>query len=122
MRNKGNYSGKVYYSWLISFLIIFSIPILLSVLLQIHVERMLKGELYNLGSRYVMQMKSACDGTMTLIHQHAKQISQSPLVMEFLDGAGIILGDALFHNGFYFCTSEQRRGQQPVLLSGDCER
>ena len=79
------YSGKIFYSWLLSFLIIFSIPALLSLLLQMNTNKLLKKELYNLEREAVLQMKYICDGEMKTIHQYVGQIAENDNVQIFLD-------------------------------------
>ncbi len=87
------YAGKVLYSWLISYIIIFSIPMLLSVLLQAFSDRLLKSELYNLEREAVLQMKYICDGEIRSVQQRISSIIKEEHVVRFLDSESVLNAD-----------------------------
>ena len=77
--------GGILYSWFISYMMIFSIPIMLSIVLQTYTNNLLKSELYNLEKEAILQMKYICDGELESIRQRVASITKEGNVRRFLN-------------------------------------
>lgn len=109
------FAGKVLYSWLISYIIIFSIPMLLSVLLQAFSDRLLKSELYNLEREAVLQMKYICDGEIKSVQQRISSITEESHVVRFLDSDNVSDADEKINTKAAFDSLRSHKAQDSAI-------
>ena len=77
------YNNKTFFSWLISYFIIFCIPIVLSIILQFNSNNIIENKIRDVETEAVGQMKYICDGAVKTTQQILNLVRDNDGVRSF---------------------------------------